>query len=139
MTEPTPRGTPKHYADDPDLLQQQRQPGWWLPVTREEFNRRLDRIEYLLRPLPSIDAHVQGVEENMTLLGERVSEATDLLAQINGATNDVATRMQALIDQLANTSDASPEVLAALRAELLVLQGLAADPANPVPVLPPAV
>lgn len=139
MTEPTPRGTPKHYADDPERLQQQHLPGWWLPVTREEFDRRMDRIERLLRPLPSIDAHMQGVEENMTLLGERVSEATDLLVQINDATNGVATRMQALIDQLANTSDASPEVLAALRAELQVLQGLAADPSNPVPPLPPAV
>jgi len=134
---PEPDEQPKakaaqHYADDPD-------PYGWLPVTRDEFRRRLDRIERLLRPLPSIDAHVMGIEENINLLGERMSEATDLLAQINDATNQVATRLQGLIDELANQSDASPEVLQALRDELAVLQGLGADPNNPVPPLPPSV
>lgn len=130
--------TPKHYADDPQprTTTAPRASGWWLPVTRGEFDDRMSRLE---RILTSIDGHVVAVEEITTYIGEKVSEATDLLAQINDATNGVATRMQALIDQLASQSDASPEVLDALRSELALLQGLAADPNNPVPnpPLPP--
>jgi hypothetical protein len=121
--------TPKHYADDPQPSRA-RAPGWWLPVTRGEFEARMSRLE---RIALSIDGHVVAVEEIVTYIGEKVSEATDLLAQINDVTNGVATRMQNLIDQLANQSDASPEVLDALRNELALLQGLAADPNNPVP------
>lgn len=119
-----------HYPDTPPP----RPPGWWLPVTRHEFNLRMTRVE---TTLTDIDRHLMALEETLTVIGERMSEATDLLAQINDATNQVATRLQGLIDELANQSDASPEVLDALRSELSVLQGLAADPNNPVPA-PPA-
>jgi methyl-accepting chemotaxis protein len=140
---------PKHYADDTPPAQTPAPPpepvrgaGWWLPVTRSEFDDRMTGLEQgqrrIERTLQSIDGHVVAVEEITTYIGEKVSEATDLLAQINDATNGVATRMQALIDQLASQSDASPEVLDALRAELTLLQGLAADPNNPVPPVNPS-
>lgn len=106
----------------------------WLPVTRGEFNRRMTRLE---NTLLIIDGHLEAVEEAITVLGEKVSEATDLLAEINTETNNVATRLDDLVNQLASQSDASPEVLDGLRAISARLQGLAADPNNPVPVEPP--
>jgi hypothetical protein len=66
-------------------------------------------------------------------LGVLMSEATDLLVQINDETNAVASRIDALVAELENESDASPEVLQGLRDLSVRLGGLAADPDNPVP------
>jgi len=62
-----------------------------------------------------------------------VSEATDLLDRINGRTNDIATIVRELRDAVANQPDASPDVLARLDAVADALDGIAADPTNPVP------
>lgn len=124
---------PKHYADDPGddpKALSRAASGWWLPVTRGEFDDRMNRLERILR---SIDGHVVAVEEISTYIGEKVSEATDLLTEINTETNDVATKIDDLVAQLANQSDASPEVLQGLRDVSTRLQGLAANPDNPVP------
>jgi ABC-type transporter Mla subunit MlaD len=135
---------PKHYADDTPPAQTPAPPpepvrgaGWWLPVTRGEFDDRMTALEQgqrrIERTLQSIDGHVVAVEEITTYIGEKVSEATDLLAEINSETNDVATKIDDLVAELANQSDASPEVLQGLRDVSARLQGLAADPDNPVP------
>lgn len=135
MSEPKHQATPSPTLAGTDA-------GWWLPVTRREFNARMDHLEQLLRALPRIDDHLVAVEQIITEIGAQVSEATDLLAEINTETNDVSTRLDDLVAQLAAKSDASPEVLDGLRAISTRLQGLAADPGNPVPdpgpLFPPA-
>jgi ABC-type transporter Mla subunit MlaD len=95
----------------------------WLPVTRDYLDRGLERIVRRIR----------RVEEILNQIGVTVSEATDLLSQINDETNAVSARIDDLVNQLANQSDASPEVLQGLRDASARLQALAADPNNPVP------
>jgi hypothetical protein len=122
--------TPKHYADDPQTTTAPRASGWWLPVTRGEFDDRMNRLE---RILSSIDGHVVAVEEITTYIGEKVSEATDLLDAIDVRTNDLAAEVAELILKEQNRPDASPEVIARLQALKANLDGIAADPENPVP------
>jgi hypothetical protein len=69
----------------------------------------------------------------LNTMGQQMSEATDLLDQINTATNGVAARIADLVTQLQNSSDASPEVIQGLQNEVTLLQGLAVDPNAPVP------
>jgi len=62
------------------------------------------------------------------------AETTAILARIDTATNGIAVKLQALIDKAdqAGTVTAA-EINAALGPEVLRLEALAADPANPVP------
>lgn len=59
----------------------------------------------------------------------------DVISAINAATNDLATR----IDRLIGSSTVSQAQLTELTAIRDRLNGLAADPANPVPSTDPAV
>lgn len=64
-----------------------------------------------------------------------LDDTKQLIAQMNTATNAVAARIQALIDRLANSpSDADlKEINDGLTAEVNRLNGLGADPAQPIP------
>lgn len=63
-------------------------------------------------------------------------ETTAIIKRIDDATNKVATKLQALIDK-ANSAGTvtAAEIRAALEPEVQRLEGLGADPANPVPAL----
>lgn len=65
-----------------------------------------------------------------------MSEATDKLDLIDSRTNDLGVLVRALRDELANTSDASPAVLARLDVVADALSAIAADPTNPTPPVP---
>lgn len=95
----------------------------YLPVTRG----------WLAGRFQSIERHLSAIERAISTLGVKVSEATDLLDRINGRTNDIATIVRELRDAVANQPDASPDVLARLDAVADALDGIAADPTNPVP------
>lgn len=66
-------------------------------------------------------------------LGAQMSAATEVLDRIDSRTNDVANLVRSLRDELANTSDASPEVLARLGAVADALDAVAANPSDPTP------
>ena len=59
-------------------------------------------------------------------------QTLDLLAQLDAATTGIATRLQTIAN--AHPDDAALQ--AALAPEIAKLQGLAADPSNPVPATP---
>lgn len=80
----------------------------------------------------TLAAILEGVRTLMALSPQILT----LLSQMNDATNGVAARIAAA---LAASSVDDPDLVAALQAEVTKLQGLAADPANPVPApIPPA-
>lgn len=77
-----------------------------------------------------LDALIRKADQLMALS----QQMTDLLAAIDTATNGVAARLASL----AAARPDDPALVAALQAEVTKLQGLAADPANPVPApIPP--
>ena len=62
------------------------------------------------------------------------AETQRLLTDLDNATNGVAAKLQALIDKADQAgSVTAAEINAALAPEVAKLQGLAADPADPVP------
>lgn len=63
-------------------------------------------------------------------MSHNVSEA---IIALNNATNNVATEIAALRARLANGDPVTPGELAQLDSLATRLEGLAADPANPVP------
>ena len=62
------------------------------------------------------------------------AETTAILGRLDAATNAIAAKLQALIDKAAQSGSVTEaEVRAALEPEVAKLEGLAADPADPVP------
>lgn len=113
----------RHYADDepctdrsPSLLR-------WFFASRGYLDQRFSRIERLLK----------AVELALTKMGVKLSEATDKLDRIDSRTNDLGVLVRQLRDELANQSDASPEVLRRLGVVADALDAIAADPDNPTP------
>jgi hypothetical protein len=75
-----------------------------------------------------------------------IDDVNALLDAMNTATNAVAARLQTLVTELAGLQPGTglsaadvASVSAKLQAEISTLQGLAADPSNPVPTPAPAV
>jgi hypothetical protein len=94
-------------------------------LLRREIERRFE----------SLWSYVLDQEEHITTLGERIMTATDdLAARLNAATNELAADLEALRDEVAG-SDAA----IAAKFEPLVnrLEGMGADPADPVPAPEP--
>lgn len=120
----------------------------YVPVTRAEIRAIVkDEINKVLAgaiqnetqgKFNELNSHVEAVEESVTILGEKLSEATDLLDAIDVRTNDLATEVNDIIAELQNTPDASPAILSRLAAVKANLDAIAADPNNPVPDPVPA-
>lgn len=66
-------------------------------------------------------------------MGVKLSEATEKLDLIDSRTNALGVVVRQLRDELANQSDASPEVLRRLDVVADALAAVAADPDNPTP------
>jgi len=117
-----------HYADDDcaDKRHRPRFPIPWLLVSRR----------YIDRQFQDIRRHLASLEEALQQIGVKMSEATDKLDLIDSRTNDLGVLVRALRDELANTSDASPAVLARLDVVADALSAIAADPTNPTPPVP---
>jgi hypothetical protein len=62
-----------------------------------------------------------------------VSEATDLLDQLDARTNELSAEVDQLIANEQNRPDADPAIVARLTALRDNLNNIAADPNNPVP------
>jgi len=76
------------------------------------------------------DPYVLALEERIASLEDFMIETRKALAELNGATNAVATRLESLASRLeADDSEAA----ALIRAEVTRLHDFAADPDNPVP------
>lgn len=120
----------------------------YVPVTRAEIRAIVkDEINKVLAgaiqnetqgKFNELNSHVEAVEESVTILGEKLSEATDLLDAIDVRTNDLATEVNDIIAELQNTPDASPAILSRLATVKANLDAIAADPNNPVPDPVPA-
>lgn len=82
----------------------------------------------------SLWSYVLDQTEHITMLGVRVTATDDLAARLNAATNELASDLQALRDEVAGL-DAG----VAAKFEPLVsrLEAMGADPADPVPDVPP--
>jgi len=117
-----------HFANDDDDRSSYRRrfPFPWLVVSERYLDRRFR----------SIERHLRALEEILTQLGVKVSEATDKLDRIDARTNDLGVLVRALRDQLASQSDASPAILARLGVVADALDAIAADPNNPTPPVP---
>lgn len=113
-----------HYADDDSREDKPSSSLFrWLFAPRGYLDRRFTRI----------DRSLTAVELALTKMGVKLSEATDKLDRIDARTNDLGILVRQLKDELANTSDASPEVLRRLGVVADALDAIAADPNNPTP------
>jgi hypothetical protein len=72
----------------------------------------------------------------LTILEGRMNDFDTSLARIDAATTEVANDLRELREQLANGVAVTPEQLAALAAAADRLEGIGADPTNPVPDVP---
>lgn len=115
----------------------------YVPVTRAEIRAIVqDEVNKVLLSaiqnatqdkFNGLNSHIEAVEETVTILGEKLSEATDLLDAIDSRTNDLATEVANLIVEVQNAPDANPAIVARLQALKANLDAIAADPNNPVP------
>lgn len=115
----------------------------YVPVTRAEIRAIVqDEVNKVLlsaiqnatqNKFNELNSHIEAVEEQVTILGEKLSEATDLLDAIDARTNDLATEVANLITEVQNAPDANPAIVARLQALKANLDAIAADPNNPVP------
>lgn len=113
-----------HYADDDRTERRQpRFPFPWLILSRR----------YMDRQFQGIGRHLASLELVLRQIGVTVSEATDKLDRIDSRTNDLGVLVRELKDELANQSDASPEVLRRLGVVADALDAIASDPDNPTP------
>lgn len=94
-------------------------------LLRREMERRFE----------SLWSYVLDQTDEIATLGERMAATDDLVARLDAATNELASDLSALRDEVANL-DAG----VAAKFEPLVsrLEALGADPSNPVPDQPPA-
>jgi hypothetical protein len=76
-----------------------------------------------------IEAKLDAIAERIETLMALSAPVLALLKQIDDATNAIATRLSSL----ANAHADDPDLVAALTKEVATLQGLGANPAQPVP------
>ena len=97
---------------------------WWFNGKRifGEINAKLDGLRALIL-------------DGRRHMDDQVKK---LLDAMNAETNDIGARIDALNAKLAAAPGTDPEVLAGLTALSARLQGLAADPSNPIPAPAPA-
>lgn len=113
------------------------EPGWF-PVTRDDFERRMDRVE---QTLSSIVRLVRAVEKITTQLGVTiVSSAQDVInavaAELQQEDSDLNAAVTAIQDWIANQP---PSVdVSALQPLADQLKQSVANVANLVPATPPA-
>lgn len=115
----------------------------YVPVTRAEIRSIIkDEVNKVLMNaiivatdprFDELDSHIEAVEESLTMIGEKVSEATDLLDQLDARTNELGAEVDQLIANEQNRPDADPAIVARLTALRDNLNNIAADPNNPVP------
>jgi hypothetical protein len=115
----------------------------YVPVTRAEIRAIIkDEVNKILMNaivaatdprFDTLDSHIEAVEESVTMMGEKVSEATDLLDQLDARTNELGAEVDQLIANEQNRPDADPAIVARLTALRDNLNNIAADPNNPVP------
>ncbi len=93
------------------------------------INRRLDGIQ---AGLDRLETSVAKLLKGLKAMHDEINAKLDLLDK---ATNDIAARIAAISAQIGGglTKDEAVAVAARLDAEVAKLQGLAADPNNPVP------
>lgn len=87
------------------------------------------------RMLDRILTHVRAIEAQGERLMAASQEIRDAMGRIDAATNTIATRLQTLADQIkaGMTPAEVQEVVTGLQAEATKLEGLGANPENPVP------
>jgi len=112
-----------HYADDDSCEDKPSSLFRWLFAPRGYLDRRFSRI----------DRSNKAVELALSRMGVKLSEATEKLDLIDSRTNALGVVVRQLRDELANQSDASPEVLRRLDVVADALAAVAADPDNPTP------
>lgn len=78
-------------------------------------------------------ARLFTLDRRVTRLEYLVTALDDVVAQLDTATNEIAAELDQLRGEIANSDQATADRLAPL---VQRLQGLAADPSNPVPVDP---
>ena len=93
--------------------------------------KKIKQRSNILQRLDRIDALLILILKRGILMEQRV---VDLLARIDTATNDIAAKIQTLIDTAAEAGHLSSEEIAnALDPLVDNLEALASDPENPVP------
>jgi hypothetical protein len=96
------------------------------------FFTRHDRLRHA-----RIESLLQQILTNTERIIVMDQATTDLLKRLDDATNKIAAKLQALVDKAtASGSATAAEIDAALSPEIAKLEGLASDPANPVPAAP---
>jgi ABC-type transporter Mla subunit MlaD len=98
-----------------------------------DVSGRLKRIEERTERIEEIVISINRKARKIMALQQ---EFLDVLKRIDDATTAIGERIQKLLDQLAAgglTSDEEAAVLAQAKAQAEKLEGIAADPNNPVP------
>ena len=82
-----------------------------------------------------LDAILEAIRKWEERIMGAYTDITTLLVAVDEHTNEIATRIQALIDQIGAglTPAQAEEIKIALQAEVAKLDALAANPADPIP------
>lgn len=106
-----------------------------LSQTARQFLRELFASQADSLTLARIEAKVDRVLTNNERMERLMNEeTTSILKRLDDATTAIAGRLQKLIDSANQAGSVSAaEINAALGPEVARLEGLAVDPANPVP------
>jgi len=82
-----------------------------------------------------LDAILEAIRKWEERIMGAYTDITTLLVAVDEHTNEIATRIQALIDQIGAglTPAQAEEIKIALQAEVAKLDALAADPNDPIP------
>jgi len=85
----------------------------------------VEKLDAILEAIRKLEERIMGA----------YTDITTLLVAVDEHTNEIATRIQALIDQIGAglTPAQAEEIKIALQAEVAKLDALAADPADPIP------
>ncbi len=93
-------------------------------------------LDLILARVVIIESQLVALDQKVDQLMSAAADISKVLNDIDTATNDVAAKIQALLDRLAAGSLTPAElenILAMGAVEVARLKGLAADPNNPVP------
>lgn len=97
-----------------------------------------DSLQFLQSMLTDYTTRIRN--EIHDLKRTLIMKTDELLAKVDSTTNETATRVQALIDAIkAQNGNLTPDQETEANNIIAHLQAIGADPANPVPPIPPTV
>lgn len=102
-----------------------------LKIIHEDLHKVIAQNEILIRQNNENHSHLKTILKNQTLIMAKQEKMDAMLTRLDAATNEIASDLAALREEIKDS--VSQESLDKLDANISTLEGLGADPADPVP------